>query len=102
MNEVIALLLGALVFALGLWGGIKIIDPSNTRNSPTLAAVLGLFFSVFGYYGGLIVVFLPLLALIMLLSRFYDLPPIQVVMVIVFMVGLNIAVSFGLAAIFSG
>ena len=102
MSEVLLLLIGALVFALGLWGGIKIVEPSNKRNSPILAVILGLFFSVFGYYGGLLIIFLPLLALVTLLVRFYELPPVQIVIVIVFMVGLNFAVSYGLGAIFNG
>lgn len=102
MSEGLSILLGALVFALGLWGGIKIVEPSNKRNSPIMAAILGFVFSVFGYYGGLLIVFLPLFALIMLLVRFYELPPVQIVIVIVFMVGLNFAVSYGLGAVFNG
>jgi len=64
--------IGALLFGLAMWGGIKILDRYNSRNSLALAGVIGAVFSLAAPVFGIFMV-LPLVALLYLLVSYYDL-----------------------------
>jgi len=96
---VLSIALGTVVFGLGLWGGIKLVDQGNEHNSLLLAGILGLFFSTFGYAAGMLFFLLPVVALGMLLLKFYQLEIMQTIVVMVIMFLLNVAVSYVVKAL---
>jgi hypothetical protein len=64
------IVISAAVFALTLWGSIKLLDRYNTRNTLPIAAFVGIVFAAFS--PGSIFVLLPLVALLYLLVSYYD------------------------------
>jgi len=68
-----AIVILSLLFAVSLWGAVKIIDRYNTRNKPAMAAVIGVVFAVFVPTFGFFFVAFPLMALLFVMVFYYDL-----------------------------
>lgn len=92
MLEVI---LGIFIFTATFWTSLQIIDNDNPKNTIGTAAVIGTVMSVFGAMMGPFFVILPLICLLQLLVRYYDLGILQSFGVVFVMFALN----FGAALI---
>ena len=89
--------LGILVFTATFWTSLHIIDTDNPKNTIGTAALIGTVMSVFGSMVGPIFILLPLIALLQLLVRYYDLGIIRSFSVVFMMFALN----FGIASVIS-
>lgn len=96
--EWISIVVGALVFAVTLWGSIKIFDRYNSHNTLAVAAIIGLVFS-FAAAAGTVMFLLPLVALMYLLVAFYDLGILRAFAVVGSMIAMQLALAEGLRAI---
>ena len=74
-----------LLFAIGLWGAIKIADRDNHKNYFSFALVIGLVFAAVANFGYLFVA-LPTIALVVLLLRYYHLTVMQTMIVLLFII----------------
>lgn len=71
--EILTTLIGALIFALTLWGSIKLVDRYNSQNKLAVAGIIGVVFGFCAPALGSMFMILPLVALMYLLIQFYDL-----------------------------
>ena len=98
METAVSILISTLLSAFVLWLSIKIVDRYNSSNSFGLALILGLGFSIFGSFciGPLMV--LPLVALLFLLIRFYDLGLGKSLLVVLLIGALKLGIGLVLAS----
>lgn len=91
--ELVTFILGTLIFAALLWGGIKLVDRYNSRNSIAVAVIIGAFFGFAAPALGFFFMALPLIALMYLLVAYYDLGLIRSIIVVVAMIAGNLALA---------
>ena len=89
----IQVLVGAVVFGLTLWGGIKLVDRYNTHNSIPLALIIGVVFAAMAPMFGAVLIVLPLIALLYLLINFFNLGLLQSLAVFIAMGAMNLALG---------
>ncbi len=70
-------LISAAVFAGTFWLSIRLVDGYNSRNTLPTAAFVAVFITAGAMFGGPILGFLPLVATLYLLVRYYDLTLIR-------------------------
>jgi len=99
METVVSILISTLLSAFVLWLSIKIVDGHNPANTFVLALILGLGFSVFGSFciGPLMI--LPLVALLMLLVRFYELGLGKSLLVVLLIGALKLGIGLVLGSV---
>jgi len=93
MTTVVQILISTLLSALVLWLSIKIVERHNEANSFPVALIIGLVFSVFGSFCSGPLIILPLVAMMFILLRFYELGLIKSVIVVILMGALNVAIG---------
>jgi len=72
-----------MLYGIGLWGSIKLLDHYNTRNSLAMALAVGLLFALIVPWLGLLFSVLPLMGLLFLLVFYYQLGYLHAFLVIV-------------------
>jgi len=100
MDIVLSIVISAVIFTFGLWGSIKVVGGYPSKNTLMSAAVFGIIFSLFGTFAGSFSLII-LVALFLLLMRYYELGVVQSIIVIVLMAVFNLAIGFGLAFLFA-
>lgn len=85
--------LGILVFSATFWTSLHVLDTDNPKNTVGTALLIGTVFSVFGSMVGPIFILLPLVALLQLLVRYYDLGIMRSFGVVFLMFALNFGVA---------
>ncbi len=83
MVELAAICVSTVLYGMGLWGSVKILDRYNTRNSMVVALVVGLLFALIMPWMGLLFAVLPLMGLLFLLVFYYQLGYLHAFLVIV-------------------
>lgn len=89
------LMLGIFIFAATFWTSLQLLDSHNPKNTMGTALLIGTVMSVFGSLVGPFLLLLPLVALLQLLVRYYDLGIMRSFGVVFMMFALN----FGLSSI---
>lgn len=89
----VGLILGILFFTATFWVSLQLIDTDNPRNTLGTAAVIGTVMSVFGSMVGPFFAILPLVCLLQLLVRYYDLGILKSFAVVGMMFVLNLGIS---------
>ncbi len=102
METVVSILISTLISAFVLWLSIKIVDRYNSSNTFGLALILGLGFSIFGSFCIGPLVILPLVALLFLLIRFYDLGLGKSLLVVLLIGALKVGIGLVLATAMTG
>lgn len=87
--------LGILFFSATFWTSLHLLDTDNPKNTFGLALIVGTVMSVFGSMMGPFFFLLPLVALLQLLVRYYDLGMLRSFGVVFLM----FALQFGIATI---
>jgi protein-S-isoprenylcysteine O-methyltransferase Ste14 len=87
------LIFGIFIFTVTFWTSLQIIDHDNPKNTIGTAAVIGTVMAVFGAMVGPFLVLLPLVCLLQLLVRYYDLGILQSFGVVFVMFALNFGAS---------
>ena len=100
MDIVLSIVISAVIFTFGLWGSVKLVGGYSSNNTLMAAAIFGVIFSLFGTFAGPFSLII-LVALFLLLMRYYELGVVQSIIVIVLMGVFNLAVGFGLAFAFA-
>lgn len=85
---------GIFIFTVTFWTSLQLIDSDNPKNTIGTAALIGTVMSVFGSMMGPFFVLLPLICLLQLLVRYYDLGILQSFGVVFMMFALNVGASF--------
>jgi hypothetical protein len=98
LETAISILISTVLSGLVLWLSIKIVERHNPANTLLTAMLLGLGFSIFGSFcfGPLLI--LPLVALLLLLVRFYDLGIGKSLLVVVLIGALKLALGLVMAS----
>lgn len=89
----VELILGILFFTATFWISLQLIDTNNPRNTLGTAALIGTVMAVFGSMVGPFFALLPLVCLLQLLVRYYDLGILQSFAVVGMMFVLNLGLS---------
>lgn len=89
----VPLILGVLFFTATFWVSLHLIDGDNPRNTLGTAAIIGTVMSVFGSMVGPFFALLPLVCLLQLLVRYYDLGILKSFAVVGMMFALNLGIS---------
>ncbi|MGK0357928.1 MAG: hypothetical protein ACI9U2_000211 [Bradymonadia bacterium] len=87
------LIFGILLFTATFWVSLRLIDADNPRNRLGTAAVIGTVMSVFGSMVGPFFALLPLVCLLQLLVRYYELGILKSFAVVGMMFVLNLGVA---------
>lgn len=98
METAISILISTVLSGFVLWLSIKIVERHNPANTLLTAMLLGLGFSIFGSFcfGPLLI--LPLVALLLLLVRFYDLGIGKSLLVVLLIGALKLALGLVMAS----
>ena len=99
MTTVAQILISTLLSAFVLWLSIKIVERYNDANTFPVALVIGLVFSVFGSFCSGPLIILPLVAMMFILLRFYELGLLKSLLVVVLIGALNIGIGLVLGAL---
>jgi hypothetical protein len=88
-------ILGAALVTGVMWGGIKLLDPLNDKNSLFMAIFCGVGVSIMGICGSLFAI-LPFIAFLYLFINFYNLGMIKSFAITFVMASLYFGMMFGL------
>ena len=98
MNFVLSFILGAACFAIALRLAVAILDRGNSSNTWGAALLFGAIFALPAALGvGVLFGLIPLVALLLILIRFYDLGIGRSLLVVILMGVLNFAMALMLA-----
>ena len=95
----IVFVLTTLQFAAVFYYTIRVIDPENDKNSFVIALIIGFIYSLAGSVGGFFFGLLPLVALVMILTNYYDFELREAIVVIVVLIVANLIFSWILESI---
>lgn len=98
MATVIGIVISSVVFTFSLWLSVKVLGGSESANKLGTAAVVGVLFSTFAAFVPIAFGLLPLVALFLILLRWYDLGVLRSIGVIVLMGLLQFLAGLLLAA----
>jgi hypothetical protein len=103
MNFLIAFVLGALFFAIGLKVSLMVLDNGNTRNTWGAAGLYGAIFALPAALGtGLFFGLIPLIALLFLLIRFYEVGLLRSFLVVILMGLINTGLALLVTPLLAG
>lgn len=96
----IIFVLGTLQFAAVFYYTIKLIDPDNDKNNIIIALVIGFVYNSIASIGGLFLGIIPLVAMVLILTNYYDLELTQAIIVIAVLIVANLIFNWILESIF--
>ncbi len=93
------LTIGTLLFGATLWLSIRILNPSNTRNTFVAALCIGFAYSFIGLLIGGLLFMIPVFILYFILVKYYDTGLIQGILILVLFMAVNYLLRYLLGAI---